>query len=95
MGSNRTESKVVLLVRCVSSAVDFRSRRFRLVPLNCASRVIEVKENPKRESDSPEHSMMVDIRSLTQVRTAHPMNAPRREEMCRFLSKNALISSRV
>lgn len=53
-------SKAVLLVRCVSHAVDFRSRRFRLVPLNCASRVIEVSRKPNHAM-YPGHSMMVDI----------------------------------
>eukprot|EP00752_Nemacystus_decipiens_P008346 g7460.t1 len=39
---NAAWGEAVLLVRCVSNAIDFRSRRFRLVPLNCASRVIEL-----------------------------------------------------
>ncbi|CAM9096533.1 unnamed protein product [Scytosiphon promiscuus] len=39
---NAAWGEAVLLVRCVCNAVDFRSTRFRLVPLNCASRVVEL-----------------------------------------------------
>ncbi|CAM9738024.1 unnamed protein product [Ectocarpus sp. 6 AP-2014] len=39
---NAAWGEAVLLVRCVSNALDFRSKRFRLVPLNCTSRVIEL-----------------------------------------------------
>eukprot|EP00903_Cladosiphon_okamuranus_P013201 g12313.t1 len=45
---NAAWGEAALLVRCVSNAVDFRSRRFRLVPLNCASRVIELASSDNR-----------------------------------------------